>query len=327
MISMTTTITRIKLKGLARYLLTRAHLRLSSVPKNSMQEISPLGQKIMLNLHDLEQKYLYADCVREPENLFVYRAIAETEFVNTFIDIGANCGHVALSVLDNYPKLLLFEPNPKLAEILRTIFNNRNNVVVKECAIVDESSVGELTLTVPLDSSGLATLGATELSKKHLQNDSYTIKASTLAKEIDGYALENSYIKIDVEGFEANIIDSTKYLINLKRPIVGYEALSRASALECSRLFKDYVFYCSRFDFLESGGTLMNSFAGMIKGLLFGANIEVIRLNDLDSCHLNNFSQVYSVPVEKSAAFEKILAEYCLKKPIFNLSTLKTWSV
>ena len=277
-------------------------------------------------MNDLEQKYLYADCVREPENLFVYRAIAETGLADTFIDIGSNCGHVALSVLPSYPKLLLFEPNPKLAEILRILFKQHEKVAIRECAIVDENSEGELVLTVPQESSGLATLGATELSKKHSQTDVYRIKASTLAKETTGYALDKAYIKIDVEGFEANIIESAKDLFNTKRPIVGFEALSKESALACTKLFKDYVFYCARFDFLESGGALMNSFSGMMKGLLLGASIEVIRLDDFNSSELSNFSQVYSVPIEKSDVFEKAIADYNHKNSFYDLAKLSTWS-
>jgi FkbM family methyltransferase len=323
---MSSTITRIKLKGLAPYLLTRARLRFSSAPENYIKEISILGQKVRLNLLDLEQKYLFADCVREPENLFIYRAIAETGIADVFVDIGANCGHVALSVLPNYRNLLLFEPNPKLAEVLRAIFKEQGKVVIRECAIVDESSVGEMTLTVPEDSSGLATLGVTELSKQHHQVNSYKIKASTLANEIEGFSLEKAYVKIDVEGFEANIIDSAKKLINTSRPIVGFEALSKESALNCAELFEDFEFYCARFDFLEQGGALSRSIFGMVKALVLGANFEIIKLDDLNSCDLENFSQIYSVPREKSEIFEKAIASYTVRNPIFDLSVLKTWS-
>jgi FkbM family methyltransferase len=322
---MSSTIASIKLKGLAPYLLTRARLRFSSAPENHTKDASILVQKVSLNLLDLEQKYLFADCVREPENLFVYKAIAETGMADVFVDIGANCGHVALSVLPYYRSLLLFEPNPALAEVLRTIFTGQDKVVIRECAIVDENSVGEMTLTVPQDSSGLATLGVTELSKQHRQVDSYKIKASTLANEIEGFSLGKAYIKIDVEGFEANIIDSAKNLINTSRPIVGFEALSKQSALSCANLFNDYVFYCARFDFLELGGALSRSMLGMIKALTLGANFEIIKLDDLNSCQLENFSQIYSVPREKSEIFEKAITVYTARNPIFDLSVLKTW--
>lgn len=318
-------ITSLKLDGLFRYLSKRTKLRYLK-SRNKHHKLTMLGQSVELDMEDLEQKYLAADCVREPENLIVYQAISKSGLVNTFVDIGANCGHVAASVMNDYASVILFEPNPKLAALLRIIFKNQKNIVIRECAIVDATSVGELTLTVPDDSSGLATLGGTALSAQHLKVHQYQVKASTLAHEVEGFSMANAYVKIDVEGFESNIIESAKDLINSQRPIVGFEALSAAAALNCTKLFKDYDFYCARFDFLENGGALSRSVFGMTKALIFGANIEVLKLNNLDNSNLDNFSQIYSVPREKAEEFEKSILTYSTKNPVFNLKYLKTWS-
>lgn len=317
-----------ELRGLFSYLVTRTKLRfwdkISSGPTKTTVVI--LDQKVDLDLLDLEQKYLAADCVREPENLIVYRAIADSGLVDTFMDVGANCGHVAASVINNYTQVLLFEPNPKLAKLLREIFRTQSNIAIRECAIVDEASVGKLSLTVPDESSGLATLGGTDLSKQHDRVHTYDVRASTLATEVEGFSVKSAYIKIDVEGFEANIIDSAKALINRERPIVGFEALSNEAALNCARLFNDYVFYCARFSFLENGGALSRSIPGIMKALIFGARIEVLKLQNVEDTNLNNFSQIYSVPRENAEAFEKSILTYAVANPIFNFKNLKTWS-
>lgn len=317
-----------KLSGLLSYLIIRTKLRFLDKANSgsTSKAVVIFGQTVTLDLMDLEQKYLAADCVREPENLIVYHAIADSGLVDTFIDIGANCGHVAASIMNDYAHVLLFEPNPKLALLLREIFKNQTHIVIRESAIVDEASVGSLTLTVPDESSGLATLGGTDLSKQHDQVHTYNVKASTLAVEVEGFSMKNAYIKIDVEGFEANIIESAKDLINSQRPIVGFEALSNEAAMNCARLFNDYVFYCARFDFLENGGALSRSVLGMIKALIFGANIEVLKLYNLEKSNLDNFSQIYSVPREKAEEFEKSILTYSTRHPIFNLKCLKTWS-
>lgn len=318
-------IASIKLQGLSKYLYMRTVLRYFK-NKNKDHTFAMFGQDIELDLEDLEQKYLAADCVREPENLIVYKAIAKSGLVNTFIDIGANCGHVAASIMNDYTSVLLFEPNPKLATLIRNIFKNQKNIVVKECAIVDAESVGALTLTVPNDSSGLATLGGTTLSAQHNNVHQYQVKASALAQEIDGYAISNAYVKIDVEGFESNIIDSAKDLINSQRPIVGFEALSIDAALKCANLLKDYDFYCARFDFLEDGGALSKSALGIIKACILDGNIEVLKINDLNKCTLRNFSQIYSVPKEKSQKFEQSVIDYVQDNPVLFLKNLKSWS-
>jgi FkbM family methyltransferase len=325
---MNSSFAKLKLSGLFSYLLTRSRLRFF----NKANALSPqkvvtiFGHAVNLSMMDLEQKYLAADCIREPENLLVYRALASSGLVNTFIDIGANCGHVAASILNSYAHILLFEPNPKLAELLRQIYAGQKHVEIKECAIVDEASVGALTLTVPDDSSGLATLGGTHLSDQHGQFKTFQIRASSLSEEIRGYDLATSYIKIDVEGFEANIIQSAKSLINERRSIVGFEALSSKAAINCSKLFDNHVFYCARFDFLENGGALSRSIIGMIKALVFGANIEILKLNNLESSDLANFSQIYAVPAEKAQEFEKSVLSYSAVIQTLDLSRLKAWS-
>jgi FkbM family methyltransferase len=325
---MNSSFARFKLSGLLPYLLTRSRLRFfdKANVKAPGKSVSIFGRIVSLSMVDLEQKYLAADCIREPENLLVYRAIASSGLVNTFIDIGANCGHVAASILNNYAHILLFEPNPKLAELLRQIYIDQKHVEIKECAIVDEASVGTVTLTVPDDSSGLATLGGTHLSSQHGQFQTFRVKASTLAKEVDGYDLSASYIKIDVEGFEANIIQSAKVVINDQRSIVGFEALSGKAAINCAKLFNNHVFYCARFDFLENGGALSKSIMGMLKALMFGASIEILKLDKLESSDLANFSQIYAVPAEKAHEFERSILSYSASVKTLDLSRLKAWS-
>ena len=318
----------IPLRGIIHYLIKRTQLRfmnkLSVGP--SEKKITIFGQVAVLDLNDLEQKYLAVDCVREPENLIIYRAIAAYGLVNTFIDIGANCGHVAASIVHNYSQVVLIEPNPKLASILRDIFRTKSNVTIRECAIVDKVSVGQLVLSVPAGSSGLATLGKTAFSEQHEDMHRYVVKASYLGDEVKESDLQKAYIKIDVEGFEANIIQSATYLINNYRPIVGFEALSISAALDCARKFDGYAFYCARFDFLNSSGALSKSIGGILRATLLGAAIEVLRLSDLENIKLENFSQIYAVPSEKTSEFEDVVLQYTKQNPVFDLRQLKTWS-
>jgi len=70
--------------------------------------------------------------------------------------------------------------------------------------------------------------------------------ADSRASEVDGLlSIPDAYIKIDVEGFEGNIIKSAQKLINTQRPIVGFEALSHSVAQSCPECFKEYFLLCS----------------------------------------------------------------------------------
>ena len=320
------TLQKIKIKGLFRYIFMRLILRfLPDKILRANKYISFTGSNILLNINDLEQKYLAADLVREPENLIIYKAIAKNNIADTFIDIGANCGHVSLSILDDYKKIILFEPNPKLFCILTELFDKCKHTKLHQCAIVQDNSVGFVNLQVPKSSSGLARLGDF-LVKDNLDFDSYKVKASPIENKINKKYLYNAYIKIDVEGLEKQILISMIPILKTCRPIVGFEALSKHHAKDCISIFENYVFYCSRFDFLGNSGALTKSIFGIIKALLFGGNIKVIRLDNFDENQLDNFSQIFAVPKEKSFDFEKSIKDYFKYLGSCNLAEFKTWS-
>ena len=317
----------IRLMGLFKYLSKRIALRYLPNLNGITSSLKVFDQEIFINKMDLEQKYFAADCIREPENLIVYKAISQFGLAKCFIDIGANCGHVASAIAPHYESIILFEPNPKLASLLRKIFQKHTNIVIKESAIVDSSLVGNITLNVPELSSGLATLGNTDLSDKYHAMVTYSVKANTLESEICGIAISNAFIKIDVEGFEYEVIKSSIDLIAKERPIVGFEALSFDAAKKCFPLFDRYKFYCARFNFLDNGGALSNSGLNIIKACIFGASIDFIKIESLDESMLENFSQIFSVPIEKSDDFERSIETYIEIHGDLDLRHLKSWSL
>lgn len=318
-------ISSIKITNLLPYLLTRFLLRF--IPLKLLfipSRINIYNNFVHTEKSDLEQRYLSVDCVREPENLLLYKAIASFGIAEHFVDIGANCGHVSLSVIADYKKIILFEPNPKLHSILHNMFKGHNHVIIKKCAIVNEDSVGYMKLNVPDSSSGLATLGDF-LVKQSDDTSSYKIRASTLSKEISPMHLKNAYIKIDVEGLEEKIIGSIHPIINRYKPIIGFEALSSLIALKCMRQFKGYSFYCARFNFLENGGALSRSVLGIFKGLFFGSSIDFIKINNFNRLEFDNFSQIYAVPNSKAVKFESAIKNYFNNLRTCDLSKLKAW--
>jgi FkbM family methyltransferase len=305
---MTRVVCKLKLQGLFSYLIRRLILRFLYFRTTICKQIVN-GKLITLNLSDLEQRYLVEDCIREPENLVVYKAIAKAKLAQNFIDVGANCGHVALSVLRDFEKIILIEPNPNLIPILKDIFIDEKSVFIQECAIVDNENTKILDLFVPQNSSGLGSVGGTSFSNKHGLLIKHEVKAVTLIEALGSMPLKKAYIKIDVEGLEAAIIESSKNLINDSRLIVGFEALSSDAAVLCSKIFKDYVFYCSRFNFMEVGGALSKSGMNIIKAILFGSSIEVISIDIIKMNNYSNYSQIFAVPNEVSSQFEVALNE------------------
>jgi FkbM family methyltransferase len=317
---------KIQLKGLGRYLRQRAALRRDTPEtRSATASLTIHGKTIVVQLSDLEQRYLAADCVREPENLFVYRAIAKSGLCDTFIDIGANVGHVALSLFQNFRHVVLVEPNPVLVSHLSRIFEGFSGVQIAPYAVVSPENEGALTLNVPTNSSGLAYFGQSSLAKGHV--DTYSCQGRSLSKIVTHDRLENAYVKVDVEGGEFDVLCSSRDALRASGAIVGFEALSSEVALRCMTLFEGYSFYCSRFDFLEPGGSLAKSpFRIMLALAGLNRSMSVSKLNpDLSECELTNFSQIFCVPDDKRQAFEQSVSDSPLGK-ILDVGGLRTWS-
>ena len=315
----------IQLIKLGAYLLHRAKMRFtvaSDRKKNNEIKVEKqiFEKTISLNLKDLDQRLLYEDHIREPENIFTYTALARAGLCKTFIDIGANYGHDAILLEKEYDKIVLIEPNPSAATILMQMFKDKKNVFVINAAVVGENSPKELLLKVPKDSSALASIVDSPLMRDDV--DTFVCKGMTLKECVETNDLSSSYIKIDVEGGEYEILSESADEIMESRAIVGFEALSREFAIKCVALLKGYTYYYAKFDFLDDSGSLIKSPFKLLLSL-FGINssISIYKVYGNDfTLAPDNFSQVYCVPNEKELQFEKAIKTLVTKSPKIDCS-------
>lgn len=311
------------LSNLNSYLFQRAKLNLSvkfdkKIKKKTNVKKNILKHQISLDFTDLDQRYLYEEHIREPENIFTYIALTKAKICHYFIDIGANYGHEALILLHQYKNLILIEPNPKICSTLNLMFNDEKSVDIINAAVVGEGGPDEVILKVPIDSSALASTVESPLMRTEVET--FRCKTVTLKEIIKDIDLTQSYIKIDVEGAEYAILSSSKDLIMHARAIVGFEALSREIAQKCANLFNDYSFYYARFDFMDDNGSLKTPLR-LLKSLLGWKNsISVYKLEENDfSKAPNNFSQIYCVPTEKQSAFENAVKTEQLRIKVLDM--------
>jgi FkbM family methyltransferase len=121
---------------------------------------------------------------------------------DTVLDIGANIGLLSLRMAKRVGPsgtVHAFEPNPAVAGRLEaTLASNRiSNVRVHKLALGAESSI--LRLEVPADNAGAASLKRTKANLFH----AYDVNVVPL----DDLSLSNvSFVKIDVEGFEEEVL-------------------------------------------------------------------------------------------------------------------------
>lgn len=133
--------------------------------------------------------------------------------MNLIFDIGANRGSTVARFITVANKVICFEPNPILANNLRSRFAN-------DSVIVDERGVSNKNGTQTFKISNADTIST--LSEDWVTNSRFTgsynwdnhiqIETVTLDSIIEQYGIPD-YIKIDVEGHEYELLTSfTKFL-------------------------------------------------------------------------------------------------------------------
>jgi len=75
--------------------------------------------------------------------------------------------------------------------------------------------------------------------------------------------------------------------------------------------------------FWRAAGTLSRSAVGIAKAIVFGGNIEELKIESFTDFNLDNFSQVYSMSIEKSQKFEEFIQAHLAASSSCDLSVLK----
>ncbi len=142
----------------------------------------------------------------------------------TVVDIGANRGMFTLCasyLVGGQGKVVSFEPNPVSRKLLEreVAANNISNVRVLPYGASDATMT--LTLTVPLQNSGEASFGA----KNNVDVESYQVEAQVVPADSQLADEKPALIKIDVEGFECQVIAGLKQTLTTHYPIVLVEVI------------------------------------------------------------------------------------------------------
>ena len=170
-----------------------------------------------------------------------------------FIDVGANIGLMTIFAAKQVGpngKVIAFEAHPETAKILE--FNlNLNSITNVESCIYALGS--ENTQTVIYDNWQVNRGGASLVISEE-NSVSYPIEVKTLDECIDS-ALIPKVIKIDVEGFELEVLKGAKKTIQKIQPILIIELSShRDNKYEISELM-DYIESFNIYSFYKLKGT------------------------------------------------------------------------
>ena len=142
-----------------------------------------------------------------------------------FIDVGTHKGEFLSYILSlNYKKIYCFEPQKKIFKILNKNFKNKRNIQLFNFGLAHKNSKitfyeNKLTSTSTFTISKNTPFSKIKnliLNSKNTYIDKYRINVRTLDEIFINKKIFNIFLKIDVEGFELNVLKGAKKILSKK---------------------------------------------------------------------------------------------------------------
>jgi FkbM family methyltransferase len=160
---------------------------------------------------------------REPELPEVVKLVAPGGLC---LDIGSNIGLYSYVLAQHGCPVIAFEPNPGVAKTVSLI---GMGVEVRQMAL--SSSDGSANLSVPIDNHGLSTL------RSGVKLPGRVKQWSVTTRRLDGLGLSGvRFVKIDVEGFEEDVLEGGHDTIARDQPVLLIEIEERHNAGALARI-------------------------------------------------------------------------------------------
>lgn len=175
------------------------------------------GGRVLCNLNDLVGRTAYYLGDLDPKISWICTQIVRPG--DTVLDIGANVGIVSLwlsKLVGNQGKVHAFEPNPELQKLFhQTVQRNRiSNLTLHPVAL--GTTAGQMELRILADNTGS---GSLILDYNQPDCRTTTVQVQTLDSIMDREKIGAvRFIKIDVEGFEAEVFRGGSRLFESIRP-------------------------------------------------------------------------------------------------------------
>lgn len=248
--------------------IARLIVRLLRIPEPITRRIPIIG-KFKFSLHGRDYQYIssrydgvgrvvYWRGFSEYESetmLLLEKAMRKS---STFLDVGANVGIMSMAASTYNPNAIIyaFEPVPHIFNALQEhILINEMESNVHCLRSVVSNQLGEISFHVPhknlssgsLDLTGFANLPGSIISMPSITIDSFS--ESEGLQKID-------LIKIDVEGFEVDVLSGAIKTMSRDKPVIICECLPGANADGIEELLKQYGY--RYYHLLPDGPLLMD---------------------------------------------------------------------
>ena len=176
--------------------------------------------------HDLNEFYIAIKKNHSPEmSIFLSEYIANKS-TSVFWDIGANIGAISLPLLKKFKKLkaVMFEPSPKpLCCLIKNIDCNPDLIeraIIMNLALSNFTTIGKFYNSNESFNSGVGGLEKTN-NRHGFSINLQTYKGDDLVN--NNICPKPDLIKIDVEGFEFEVLQGMQNILTKNRPTIIFE--------------------------------------------------------------------------------------------------------
>lgn len=207
------------------------------------------GQQITVIAGDLIGRKILKGGAYDKTGLFFIDRLLRNLEKPICLDIGANIGNHAIVMSRHANLVLCFEPQRTVCEVLQTnvVDNGANNIRVFNFGLSNYSGAAKMAVT-DAGNTGATTFVVTDapvlsLDAELRHGDQQLGEAGV--SHVD-------FIKVDVEGLEASVIDGLRETINSAKPIIMMEWNSDETRNGFrdmnlfSTCFEDYTFFSLR---------------------------------------------------------------------------------
>ena len=176
----------------------------------------------------------------EPELRNLSQLVSNTDVA---IDIGANYGLYAYRMSKIFSEIHAFEINDELTHDLARY--NRGKIAIHHVGL--SSKAGEATLYIPV-LDGLPLTGWASLTPGNYPGATSCITKTVKLETLDSFRLERvSFIKIDVEGHELQVLEGATQTLIDNRPVVLIE-IKEQNRASVFRFFSELNYVEQRLD-------------------------------------------------------------------------------
>ena len=218
--------------------------------KRKIEKNPFLSWIIFENIHHLE--FLFP----HEQDYFAIKNIFSENFKGDFLDIGGNYGQSTVSFRKlgfKKNRIFIFEPNRYLQSNLKRVKKKYKNTYIYNFGLSNKNETKTLYTPVRMGRPYLALSSFSKSSQNNqiklqfpkYENEFLYSKKKCMLKIYDNLNLDidPKFIKIDVEGYEENVIFGLKKTIKKKKPILLIEYNQRNFKTIYKFLNKDYNIY------------------------------------------------------------------------------------